>query len=135
MYGKGDSQILLDGFFVKKGGYAKIPPDGVGEYPPIRPVSFLANKGILAENTILMHFWFIFRPFWSILNPISLIKSTIFSLLGGIFQGRKQQTFCYGGTFLFNFCQNFRSENIRQTVFQSFREVSTNTHYVALECN
>ena len=72
MYGKGNGHLLLGGIFVKKKGwYAKIPPNGGGEYPPIRPVSFLAKKVIFGrKNTILMHFWFIFSPFWSILNPI-----------------------------------------------------------------
>ena len=54
MYGKGDGQILLGGFFVKKGGYAKNPPDGAGEYPPIWPVSFLANKGIFGQKTLFL---------------------------------------------------------------------------------
>ena len=44
------------------------------------------------------------------------------------FQGGSSRLSVGGGPPYSIFCQNFRSENIRQTEFESFCKVSTNTH-------
>ena len=60
MYGKGNGQILLGGFFVKKGGYAKIPPDGAGSTPQYGQFLFWQIRVFFAENhyfyAFLVHF-------------------------------------------------------------------------------
>ena len=79
MYGKEDGQILLSGISVKKGGYAKNLPDGGGEYTQFCRF-FFGKQGYLGpKNTILMLFWFIFRPFGQFLTQFRAIATEQYS--------------------------------------------------------